>query len=71
MQQYTDLDLYYLLLTFLRSDLGILVITLSSLFFIALIGVLVGIFRSIAIIRTDCESILNNKNHDQENHTKG
>ncbi len=56
---YTDLDLYYLLLVFLHSKLGLLSIILAYLLLIALIGITISIFRKIAAIKTDCEEILN------------
>lgn len=61
MQQYTDTDLYYLLLVFLNSKLGLLSIILAYLLLIAMLGITVSIFRQIAAIKTDCENILNKK----------
>jgi hypothetical protein len=61
MQQYTDTDLYYLLLTFIHSKFGLLAIILAYLLLIALIGISISIFKQIAAMKTDCNEILNKK----------
>ena len=59
MQQYTDTDLYYLLLNLLHSKFGFLSIISAYLILIALIGITISIFKQVADVKTDCKNILN------------
>jgi hypothetical protein len=58
---YTDTDLYYLLLTFLNSKLGLLTIILAYLLLIALLGVMISAIITCNKIIKDCNNILNKK----------
>lgn len=62
MKELSDTDIYYLLLSAISSPVGILFACVALLVIILILGMLIGLFRTVAQMKTDCREILNKQN---------
>jgi hypothetical protein len=61
MEQLTDTDIYYLLLSALSSPAALLFACTAFLVLVFTLGMVIGIFRTVGEMKTDCKEILKNK----------
>ena len=61
MQNLTDKQLLDMCVNYIYTPQGLLISCIAFMILIGLIGLTIGLFRTIALIKTDCEEILKDK----------
>jgi hypothetical protein len=61
MKELTDTDIYYLLLSAISSPAGLIFACTAFLVLVFTLGMVIGLFRTVYEMKTDCKEILKNK----------